>query len=107
MGDDLSHRKSECGTHASRHDAMASVDRSPLAARQEQHSEQRDEEHLSLQREEPQRVLDAVSAARQPIEDSVGVEIDDQTLPLGPDTPAPPKARVGVDRPARADGRRR
>ena len=65
MGDDR-HRKSECGTHASRHDAMTSVDRSPLAA-EEQHSEQRDEEHLSLQREEPQRVLDAVCRKASPL----------------------------------------
>ena len=48
VGDELSRRKSECGTYASRDDAMASVDRSPFAPPQEQHSEQRDKKYLAL-----------------------------------------------------------
>jgi hypothetical protein len=61
-------------------DTMTTVDRPPLSSCKEHGREQGDEEHLALQGEEPQRVLDAIVVVGEAVENLVGLEVDADSL---------------------------
>jgi hypothetical protein len=59
---------------------VPAVHRAPLAAREEENRKQRQEEELGVQREEAERVFEAVVAIGQLVEPVVDGEIDVTTL---------------------------
>jgi hypothetical protein len=78
--DQLRDPEREQGAESCCHNAVPAVHRAPLAAREEENREQRQEEELGVQREEAERVFEAVVAIGQLVEPVVGREIDVKTL---------------------------
>jgi hypothetical protein len=78
--DPLRDPKSEQGAESCCHNAVPAVHRAPLAAREEENRKQRQEEELGVQREEAERVFEAVVAIGQLVEPVVDGEIDVTTL---------------------------
>ena len=70
----------EQGAESCCHNAVPAVHRAPLAAREEENREQRQEEELGVQREEAERVFEAVVVIGQLVEPVVDREVDVTTL---------------------------
>jgi hypothetical protein len=68
------------GAESCCHNAVPAVHRAQLAAREEEDREQRQEEELGVQREEAERVFEAVVVIGQLVEPVVDREVDVTTL---------------------------
>jgi hypothetical protein len=83
VGDDLGGSERQEGAETRGDDSMAPVDRAPLPAREEDHGQQGNEEHLCLHGEESQRILRAVMVRGEPVDDLESLEVDAGSVGTG------------------------
>jgi hypothetical protein len=80
VSDDLGCAERQQRAETRCNDPMTAIDRAPLAPGEEHSGQQGDEEHVSLQSEEPQRILQPVVVSGEAVEELVTLEIDTDSL---------------------------